>query len=89
LGAVLAGLIEDNNRVGETMTLIAASHVLTLPDGTIHEGRLQRDDDGRPIVDTATCGECGFAWNDALITGVTPAPSGRCPNEHGHRLAQG
>lgn len=57
---------------------------LVLPDGTRHEGRLRHDDDGRPIVDMATCGTCGFTWNDALVTGITPVPSGRCPNEYGH-----
>lgn len=60
------------------------SSTLTLPDGTTYVGRLQRDDDGRPVIDVATCGACGFQWNDALITSVTPAPSGRCPNERAH-----
>lgn len=60
------------------------SDKLELPDGTVFQGRLQTDDDGRPIVQMATCGACGFAWNDALITSVTPTPSGRCPNERDH-----
>jgi hypothetical protein len=58
--------------------------ILTLPDGSVYEGQLQHDDDGRPIVRTAECGHCGFRWNDALITSMTPTPSGRCPNEYGH-----
>jgi hypothetical protein len=58
--------------------------VLTLPDGTTYGGRLQYDDDGHPIVREATCGACGFTWNDALCTSITPTPAGRCPNEYGH-----
>ena len=42
------------------------------------------DDDGREIVDVATCGVCGRSWNDAQISDVTPAPSGRCPFEYDH-----
>lgn len=57
---------------------------LVLPDGTVYEARFQRDDDGERRVDTATCGTCGFTWNDALISGITPVPSGRCPNEYEH-----
>ena len=61
------------------------SRFLILPDGTREEGRLQEDADGRPIVDETTCNVCGFTWNDALITSVTPTPAGRCPNEYGHK----
>lgn len=57
---------------------------LILPDGTTHAGWLRLDDDGHPIIEIVECGTCGFRWNDALITGITPAPSGRCPNEYGH-----
>src|SRR5512147_1548862 len=57
---------------------------ITLPDGEEIEGELQLDADGKPRVETATCGVCGFEWNDALITSVTPAPAGRCPNEANH-----
>lgn len=42
------------------------------------------DENGKTIVDTATCGECGKSWNDALISGSTPAPGARCPYEHIH-----
>lgn len=45
---------------------------------------LRYDDDGRPIVEVATCGTCGRSWNDAAISSVTPAPSGRCPFEYDH-----
>jgi hypothetical protein len=33
----------------------------------------------------ATCGSCGLTWDDGLITGWTPVPSGRCPFEYFHR----
>ena len=32
-------------------------------------------------ADIVTCGDCGRAWDDSIITGVTPAPAGRCPFE--------
>lgn len=57
---------------------------LVLSDGTTYSGRLRFDDDGRPIVNMAECGACGFRWNDALCTSLTPAPSARCPNEYNH-----
>jgi hypothetical protein len=44
----------------------------------------QKDEHGATIVRTATCGTCGLSWNDALISGLTPAPSGRCPYEYLH-----
>lgn len=44
----------------------------------------QYDDDGKLKVDTTTCDDCGKSWNDALISGSTPAPSARCPYEHIH-----
>jgi hypothetical protein len=46
--------------------------------------RRSYDADGRPVVDLATCGTCGRTWDDALVTSVTPAPSGRCPFEYEH-----
>lgn len=39
---------------------------------------------GREVVDIATCGHCERSWNDAAISGSTPAPSGRCPFEYEH-----
>lgn len=45
---------------------------------------IRLDDDGQPIVETATCGTCGRSWNDAAISGRTPTPSGRCPFEADH-----
>lgn len=35
-----------------------------------------------PIV--ATCGTCGRSWDDAVVTGWTPAPMARCPFEDEH-----
>lgn len=37
-----------------------------------------------PPANAATCGECGFAWDDTISTELTPAPAGRCPNEYNH-----
>jgi hypothetical protein len=34
--------------------------------------------------DLMTCGECGRSWDDAVSTGWTPVPSGRCPFESFH-----
>lgn len=34
--------------------------------------------------DRATCGYCGLSWDDGEVTGLTPAPSGRCPFEPFH-----
>ena len=48
----------------------------------------QDDGNGGVLVETATCGECGMSWNDALITSYTPAPSGRCPFEYVHDEAR-
>lgn len=31
-----------------------------------------------------TCGTCNRSWDDAISTGWTPAPSGRCPFEYFH-----
>ena len=31
-----------------------------------------------------TCATCGLAWDDAIVTSWTPAPSGRCPFEYFH-----
>lgn len=42
------------------------------------------DDDGREIVQVATCGTCGRSWNDAAVSSVTPVPAGRCPFEYDH-----
>jgi hypothetical protein len=32
----------------------------------------------------AECGACGFRWDDAMPTTLTPAPAARCPNEYNH-----
>jgi hypothetical protein len=43
------------------------------------------EDDGKVVEKIATCGNCGRSWNDAMSTGWTPVPSGRCPFEYWHR----
>lgn len=34
--------------------------------------------------DVMSCGTCGRSWDDAVVTGVTPTPSARCPFEYDH-----
>lgn len=47
----------------------------------LQDAKLYFDDDGNPIIEVATCGNCGRSWNDAAGSSITPAPSGRCPYE--------
>jgi len=35
----------------------------------------------------ATCDACGFSWDDSMVTSLTPAPGGRCPNEYNHEAS--
>lgn len=37
--------------------------------------------EGRDLV---TCGNCELSWDDSIVTGMTPAPSARCPFEPFH-----
>lgn len=39
----------------------------------------------KPHAGIATCGACGRSWNDARVTGITPAPAARCPFEYSHK----
>ena len=39
---------------------------------------------GQRAADRVTCGTCGLSWDDAIVTGWTPAPSARCPFESFH-----
>jgi hypothetical protein len=39
---------------------------------------------GTPPENVATCGACGFSWDDTKVTSMTPAPAARCPNEYNH-----
>lgn len=36
----------------------------------------------------ATDGACGLSWDDDVVTGITPAPAGRCPFEYFHMYTQ-
>jgi hypothetical protein len=45
----------------------------------VPEGRSILDTTGNPKTDHVTCGNCGRTWTDAVITGITPAPSALCP----------
>jgi hypothetical protein len=40
---------------------------------------------GQKAKDPVTCGDCGLSWDDAIPTGMTPAPSARCPFEAFHK----
>lgn len=50
-----------------------------------NKARIPKDHPVQPLrpgdkaMDRATCGTCGLSWDDAIITSMTPAPSGRCP----------
>lgn len=50
-------------------------------DAILESAEIIYDDDGKPVVEMATCGNCGRSWNDAAISSITPAPSARCPYE--------
>jgi hypothetical protein len=67
-------------RIAELANIIAAEEI-----SEANGARPQLDDYGKVIVETATCGNCGTSWNDALISERTPVPSARCPYEHIHQ----
>ena len=50
-------------------------------------GRVRRVSRAR-VGAARTCGSCGRTWDDAIVTGVTPAPSARCPFEYRHSDGQ-
>ena len=66
-------------RIEELEELIEADEI---NEDTASGARL--NDDGGVFEDICTCGTCGKSWNDALVSGRTPAPAGRCPYEHIH-----
>lgn len=39
----------------------------------------------QPAASRYTCGTCGLAWDNAIITRWTPTPGGRCPFEYYHK----
>lgn len=47
-------------------------------------GTPQYNEDGTIRIEIYLCETCGEQWNDAIITGITPTPSGRCPFEYEH-----
>jgi hypothetical protein len=70
---------KTEKRIAELEAIFKANEI-----SEANGARPQLDDDGRVIEDIATCGTCGVSWNDALISGTTPAPSARCPYEYIH-----
>lgn len=41
--------------------------------------RLSRYEETHPQARLATCGSCERTWDDAHVSGVTPAPASLCP----------
>ncbi len=64
----------------------ADPYAIVFDSGSIQRTMDERDRDV-PRVDKTTCGTCHRSWNDAIITGSTPAPSARCPFEYWHEYA--
>lgn len=58
--------------------------VLAVPDD-FPVKQLVTDQQKRDAADPRTCGTCFRTWDDAVITGMTPAPSARCPFEYFHK----
>jgi len=43
---------------------------------------------GEPAERRATCGTCELSWDDGKVTGITPAPSARCPFKYFHDVPE-
>ena len=71
--------INPAQRIQELEALIKSEEI-----SEANGARPQLDDAGNVKQDPTTCGNCGMTWNDALITGRTPAPAARCPYEDIH-----
>lgn len=56
----------------------------TSPLGVVEVHDQDRYERTHPDAAVTTCGECGRSWDDAVVTGWTPAPSARCPFEYEH-----
>jgi hypothetical protein len=48
----------------------------------VHANGVIETDPAEPVA--TVCGACGRAWDDDIITAVTPTPAGRCPFEADH-----
>ena len=59
------------------MSTIATTH-----DGDGYSVYDAGRDDTLPCI--VTCGVCQRSWDDSIVTGMTPAPSARCPFEYFH-----
>jgi len=60
---------------------VPATHTVVVPP----DFPVQPVKPGDEAKDPMTCGTCGLTWDDAVSTGYTPVPSGRCPFEEFHR----
>ena len=47
----------------------------------LQDAKLYYDDEGEPIIELTTCGNCGRSWNNAASTSITPTHGPRCPWE--------
>lgn len=45
---------------------------------------IRTEEQRRAATGLATCGTCELSWDDDIVTGMTPAPSARCPFEYFH-----
>ncbi len=76
----LAARAELEASFASDFEVLAAERYQTDSRGVRYVGK------GRPapksFKDPATCGSCGRTWDDGHVTGVTPAPSARCPFEY-------
>lgn len=70
------GLIDG----GDPDSIVHASGVVEVFDSVRYGRRVETDH----IFAIMTCGACGRSWDDGITTGLTPAPSGRCPFEDEH-----
>ena len=39
---------------------------------------------GQSAIDPCRCYTCGLAWDDGIVTSITPVPGARCPFEAFH-----
>lgn len=85
VGIVCPGGLESQITMNREKRIAELTRLIKSEEISVENGATpQLDDNGNTKVQMSTCGNCGMSWNDALITGTTPAPSGRCPYEYIH-----
>ena len=86
------GLIAANGNSEPDVMAEALDHAIGMAQGYMRRWRpaIPADFPVKPLGPNdaakarATCGACGRSWDDAIATGYTPVPSGRCPFEAFH-----